>query len=126
MLYEMHSDGFDREHSFPVTTAALEFARPKRQRCKQRNLHGQEDQDAFEHRQRAGTARMHERMASEEGKAHYRRRKTLPEPVFGWIKNVLGIVRVSARGLERVQAEWQLICAVMNLRRMHALGWKPT
>lgn len=72
------------------------------------------------------TARMHTRMTSDEGKAHYRRRKTLPEPVFGWIKSVLGIVGFSIRGLERVQAEWQTICAAMNLRRMHKMGWNPT
>ncbi|MFS8138539.1 MAG: IS1182 family transposase [Thermomonas sp.] len=71
------------------------------------------------------TARMHERMSSDEGKAHYRRRKTLPEPVFGWIKNVLGIVRFGTRGLAKVQAEWQLICAAMNLRRLHKMGWNP-
>jgi transposase len=71
------------------------------------------------------TARMHACMTSDEGKANYRRRKTLPEPVFGWIKSILGIVRLSARGLARVQNEWQLICAAMNLRRMHKMGWNP-
>jgi transposase len=69
------------------------------------------------------TARMQARMTSEEGKAHYRRRKTLPEPVFGWIKSVLGFVQFSTRGLAGVQAEWQTICAAMNLRRMHKMGW---
>lgn len=71
------------------------------------------------------TARMHARMQSEEGKAHYRRRKTLPEPVFGWIKSVLGIAGFSRRGLDNVKAEWPLICAAMNLRRMHKMGWTP-
>lgn len=71
------------------------------------------------------TARMQARMASDEGQAHYRRRKTLPEPVFGWIKQVLGIDRFSTRGLANVQAEWPLICAAMNLRRMHRMGWSP-
>jgi len=71
------------------------------------------------------TARMHACMTSDEGKSNYRRRKTLPEPVFGWIKSVLGIVRLSARGLARVQDEWQLVCAAMNLRRMYKMGWSP-
>ena len=71
------------------------------------------------------TARMQARMESEEGKAHYRRRKTLPEPVFGWIKHLLGIDRFSGRGLASVMAEWPLICAAMNLRRMHRMGWHP-
>ena len=71
------------------------------------------------------TARMHTRMQSEEGKAHYRRRKTLPEPVFGWIKSAVGITGFSRRGLDNVKAEWPLICAAMNLRRMHKMGWTP-
>lgn len=71
------------------------------------------------------TARMHTRMQSEAGKAHYRRRKTLPEPVFGWIKSAVGIDRFSRRGLDNVKAEWPLICAAMNLRRMHKMGWSP-
>lgn len=71
------------------------------------------------------TARMQARMASDEGKANYRRRKTLPEPVFGWLKSILGIVRFSGRGLPNVQGEWPLICAAMNLRRMHRMGWQP-
>jgi transposase len=71
------------------------------------------------------TARMQTRMGSDEGKAHYRRRKTLPEPVFGWLKSIVGITRFSGRGLISVQAEWPLICAALNLRRMHRLGWQP-
>ena len=71
------------------------------------------------------TARMHARMTSDAGKDHYRRRKTLPEPVFGWIKSVLGIVQLGSRGLARVQDEWQLVCAAVNLRRMHRMGWNP-
>lgn len=71
------------------------------------------------------TTRMQERMASDEGKAHYRRRKTLPEPVFGWLKSIIGITGFSGRGLLSVQAEWPLICAAMNLRRMHRIGWQP-
>ncbi len=71
------------------------------------------------------TARMHTRMASDEGKAHYRRRKTLPEPVFGWLKSIIGITRFSGRGLISVRAEWPLICVAMNLRRMHRMGWQP-
>ena len=68
---------------------------------------------------------MQTRMDSDEGKAHYRRRKTLPEPVFGWLKSIVGITRFSGRGLISVQAEWPLICAALNLRRMHRLGWQP-
>jgi hypothetical protein len=36
------------------------------------------------------TQRMNEKLASPEGAAAYRRRKVIVEPVFGWIKGVLG------------------------------------
>jgi transposase len=71
------------------------------------------------------TLRMLERLRTPEGRAHYRRRKVIPEPVFGWIKQVLGFRSFSLRGLEKVGAEWRLMCAAMNLRRMHRLGWVP-
>jgi Transposase DDE domain len=58
-----------------------------------------------------------------EGRAHYRRRKTIPEPVFGWIKQVLGFRSFSLRGLAAANAEWQMICLAVNLKRMHRLGW---
>lgn len=69
------------------------------------------------------TARMAQRLATPAGQAHYRRRKSIPEPVFGWIKQVLGFRRLSMRGLEAAQAEWKLICMAVNLKRMHRLGW---
>jgi hypothetical protein len=60
-----------------------------------------------------------------EGRAHYRRRKVIPEPVFGWIKRVLGFRSFSLRGITAVSAEWRLMCAATNLTRMHRLGWLP-
>jgi hypothetical protein len=60
-----------------------------------------------------------------EGRAHYRRRKTIPEPVFGWIKQVLGFRSFSLRGMTAVSAEWRLMCTAMNLKRLHRLGWMP-
>jgi transposase len=71
------------------------------------------------------TARMAQRLRTDEGRAHYRRRKTIPEPVFGWIKQVLGFRSFSLRGLCAVNAEWRLMCAAMNLKRMHRLEWLP-
>ena len=51
----------------------------------------------------------------------YRRRKWLSEPPNGWIKNVLGFRQFSLRGLDKARAEWQLVCAALNLRRMAKL-----
>lgn len=67
------------------------------------------------------SARMIERLASPEGKAHYRRRKAIVEPVFGWVKHVLGFRQFSVRGLNKVVGEWNLVCLAINLRRMWAL-----
>ena len=65
------------------------------------------------------TRRMKEKLATAEGAAAYRRRKVIVEPVFGWIKRVLGFRQFSLRGLENVRAEWHLVCLAMNLRRMN-------
>lgn len=69
------------------------------------------------------TRRMAQWLRTPEGRAHYRRRKTIPEPVFGWIKQVLGFRSFSLRGITAVSAEWRLICTAVNLKRMHRLGW---
>ncbi|MDP3228119.1 MAG: transposase, partial [Acidovorax sp.] len=69
------------------------------------------------------TAQMAQRLQSPEGRDHYRRRKTIPEPVFGWIKQALGFRRFSLRGLEAAKAEWNLVCMAVNLKRMHTMGW---
>jgi transposase len=64
------------------------------------------------------TQRMKEKLKSAEGAAAYRRRKVIVEPVFGWIKSVLGFRQFSFRGLKKTNAEWHLVCLAMNLRRM--------
>jgi hypothetical protein len=71
------------------------------------------------------TARMARWLRTPEGSAHYRRRKAIPEPVFGWIKQVLGFRSFSLRGLPAASAEWRLMCLAVNLKRMHRLGWSP-
>jgi len=66
-------------------------------------------------------ARMAARMATAAGQAHYRRRKAIVEPVFGWIKHALGFRRFSLRGENNARSEWRLICTAVNLRRMHRI-----
>ena len=67
------------------------------------------------------SARMAQKLKTEAGEAQYRRRKVIPEPVFGWIKHVLGFDRFSLRGLKKAAAEWDLVCLAVNLKRMHVL-----
>jgi len=65
--------------------------------------------------------RMHEKLQTEAGRAQYRRRKAIVEPVFGWVKQVLGFRRFSLRGIEKVSGEWDLVCLAVNLKRMNSL-----
>ena len=48
----------------------------------------------------------------------YRLRKQLPEPVFGQIKQARGFRQFLMRGLEKVQAEWALVCTVHNILKL--------
>jgi len=67
------------------------------------------------------TAAMAAKLASREGEAAYRRRKAIVEPPNGWIKHIIGFRQFSFRGLAKVRAEWKLVCAALNLRRMGGL-----
>jgi hypothetical protein len=42
----------------------------------------------------------------------------LVEPPFGWIKAVQGFRQFLLRGIDKVSAEWNLVCSAMNLERM--------
>ena len=53
-----------------------------------------------------------------ETQSAYRKRKWLSEPPNAWVKSVLGFRQFSMRGLAKAQAEWKLVCAALNLRRM--------
>ena len=79
------------------------------------------DRAAIDPQRYPATARMAERVASPEGQAHYRRRKAVVEPVFGWIKHAMGFRQFSLRGIDKVAGEWGLVCLALNLRRMWVL-----
>jgi transposase len=65
---------------------------------------------------------MQRKLTTKRGRARYRRRKVVVEPVFGWVKRVLGFRAFSLRGLRKVAGEWNLVCLALNLRRMAARG----
>lgn len=69
----------------------------------------------------AASLRMGEKLRSESGRAIYRRRKGMVEPVFGWAKERLGFRRFSLRGFEKVSGEWDLVCLALNLKRLNVL-----
>ena len=57
--------------------------------------------------------------------ATYRKRKQTVEPVFGQIKEARGFRRFLLRGIEKVSAEWDLICLTHNLLKVFRSGWRP-
>ena len=65
---------------------------------------------------------MQKKLATKRGREFYGRRKSIVEPVFGWVKRVLGFRSFSLRGLRKVAGEWSLVCMALNLRRMAAMG----
>lgn len=67
------------------------------------------------------TAVMSARLKTPQGQVAYRQRKWMVEAPNGWIKNVLGFRQFSLRGLEKVRAEFKLVCLALNLRRMSGL-----
>ncbi len=85
---------------------------PQRDQCT-KDRHGRSikvhPQDALlqAHRQKMRTA---------EAKAKMKLRSATVEPVFGIMREHMGLTRFLRRGLANVQAEWLLLCAAYNLR----------
>ena len=67
-------------------------------------------------------AAMKAKLASDDGKACYAKRKETVEPVFGQIKDVRGARRLLRRGLVACDAEWKLLCGTHNLLKL----WRHT
>lgn len=76
---------------------------------------------AIDPNRRPFTAAMAQKFKTEQTQLDYRRRKWIAEPPYGWIKNVLGFRQFSMRGLAKAKAEWRMVCAALNLRRMGEL-----
>jgi transposase len=64
------------------------------------------------------TQRMKQKLDTPEGRKRYSKRKSIVEPVNGWIKSVLGFRQFSLRGLKKVYGEWTLVCLALNLRQL--------
>jgi hypothetical protein len=65
---------------------------------------------------------MKQKLKGERGRALYRMRKAIVEPVFGQIKERRGFRRFSLRGLSKVRGEWKLVCLTHNLRKLFQSG----
>lgn len=74
--------------------------------------------------EQAATLQMARKLRTKRGRARYRQRKWIAEPVFGWIKSCVGFRSFSLRGREKVTAEWCLVGLAMNLRRLNErMAW---
>jgi transposase len=65
---------------------------------------------------------MKQKLQSDAGRAIYKMRKAIVEPVFGQIKECRHFRRFSLRGLENVRAEWKLVCLTHNLLKLFRSG----
>jgi len=61
---------------------------------------------------------MRQRLKQGGHRSRYRLRKQVVEPVFGQIKEARGMRRFLHRGLEKVAAEWAMICMAHNLLKL--------
>ena len=70
--------------------------------------------------QGAATRRMQTQLDTPQGQEIYAQRKWLDAPI-GWIKRILGFRQFGMRDLRPVQGEWDLVCLVLNVKRLHRL-----
>ena len=68
---------------------------------------------------------MQRKLRTARGRATYKKRKAVLEPVFGQIKAARGLRAFLLRGLENVRAEWSLICLTHNLLKLFVAGRRP-
>jgi hypothetical protein len=61
---------------------------------------------------------MRQRLASDEGRALYRKRQTAVEPIFGQTKHNRRAGRFRRRGLAACRAEWRLLTTTHNLLKL--------
>lgn len=66
------------------------------------------------------TMAMKRKLGTKRGRATYKKRKHIGESPFGWIKAAQGFRQFLLRGIDKVSAEWNLVCSATNLRRMAA------
>jgi transposase len=66
--------------------------------------------------------KMRHKLRTESGKAVYKLRKQVIEPIFGVIKSIIGFRKFSRRGFQNAATEWKLICMCYNVKKLHKLN----
>jgi transposase len=93
--------------------------------CRDRTKHSEEPQFAPRGRipkDMSIVDRMCRKLKTKEGRKIYSKRKESVEAVFGQIKQARGFRQFLLRGLEKVKAEWRLMCLGHNLLKMWRSG----
>ena len=62
--------------------------------------------------------KMARKIRTKKGRAEYARRKAIAEPPFGQIKHCRGFRQFLLRGIEKINAEWNLVTATHNLLKL--------
>jgi len=65
--------------------------------------------------------RMRRKLQTKSGATVYAARKSIVEPVFGQIKHARGFRQFLMRGIEKVKAEWALVCATHNILKLYRM-----
>ena len=86
--------------------AYIATGRAKHAACAKRNITG------------ALTKAMRDKLKRAGRRSRYRLRKQIVEPVFGQIKQARGFRQFLLRGVDKVRAEWALICIAHNLTKL--------
>jgi hypothetical protein len=61
---------------------------------------------------------MARKLRTKKGRLMYAKRKGMIEPIFGQLKQVLGLRQFSMRGLASMRGEWRLMATVHNLLKL--------
>jgi transposase len=65
--------------------------------------------------------KMTRKLQTKSGATIYAARKSIVEPVFGQIKHARGFRQFLMRGIEKVKAEWALVCATHNILKLYRM-----
>jgi transposase len=88
---------------------------PHRWECST-SKHGRMIEISVHHRE---VERQRRKRQDPEKKRLLRQRKVIAEPVFAWIKQHLGFRRWTVRGINNVRAQWDVVCTVLNLKKLY-------
>ena len=90
-----------------------------------RQKHGAEPSPGSSDPTASAAERMRYKLASVEGRALYKMRKAIVEPVFGQMRECRGFRRVLLRGFSAARAEFQIIALGHNPLKLFRYGRHP-